>query len=100
MIKRGLPETHKDSVSDKSMTNEAKSGCYIATAVYGSYDAPEVMVLRRFRDYSLRPTALGRCFIKMYYKFSPTIAEKLKNAKRINSCVRIVLDKWVKYLNK
>ncbi len=32
------------------------SGCYIATAVYGSYDCPEVWVLRRYRDYKLSKT--------------------------------------------
>ena len=26
------------------------NGCYVATCVYGSYDCPEVWVLRRFRD--------------------------------------------------
>lgn len=43
-----------------------KEGCYIATAVYGSYDSPEVLELRKFRDATLRRSALGRCFIRTY----------------------------------
>ena len=44
-----------------------KGGCYVATAVYGSYDCPEVWTLRRYRDYSLAETWYGRAFIKLYY---------------------------------
>ena len=77
-----------------------KEGCYIATAVYGSYDAPQVMTLRRFRDDTLKNSAFGRWFIRTYYRLSPPVAEKLKNAKLINSLVRSLLDKWVAKLNK
>lgn len=77
-----------------------KEGCYIATAVYGSYEAPEVMVLRQFRDEILQKTAMGRLFVKLYYRFSPYVAERLKKAKRINSFVKSVLDKWVERLNR
>lgn len=38
----------------------AKRGCYVATAVYGSYDCPEVWTLRRFRDERLAQTWNGR----------------------------------------
>ena len=76
-----------------------KEGCYIATALYGSYDAPQVMVLRRFRDEVLSCTALGRWFIRTYYRFSPPIAEHLKDAKWINRLVRSILDKLVSKLN-
>ena len=77
-----------------------EEGCYIATAVYGSYDAPQVMTLRRFRDDTLRNSAFGRWFIRTYYRLSPPITEKLKNAKLINSLVRSLLEKWVARLNK
>ncbi len=77
-----------------------KEGCYIATAVYGSYDAPQVMTLRRFRDETLRKTVLGRWFIRVYYRLSPPIAERLKNAKHINTFVRSILNKWVEKLNR
>lgn len=46
-------------------------GCYIATAVYGSYDCPEVWVLRRFRDQALALSWPGREFIRFYYRVSP-----------------------------
>ena len=46
--------------------------CYVATAVYGSYDCPEVWTLRRFRDHVLAKTWYGRLFIKLYYAVSPT----------------------------
>lgn len=82
-------------------SSPAKSeGCYIATAVYGSYDAPEVMTLRRFRDEVLAQSCFGRWFIRTYYRFSPPVAERLKNAGRINRFVRSILDKWVQRLNK
>lgn len=76
-----------------------KSGCYIATAVYGSYEAPEVLVLRRFRDEVLSQTLWGRAFIKAYYAISPPVAEWLKGADTINHLVKQALDKWVSRLN-
>lgn len=92
------PTAYKPAAT--STPPQQSGGCYIATAVYGSYDAPEVMTLRRFRDETLQKTALGRLFIRTYYRLSPPIAEKLKYAKRINFFVRSILDRWVKHLNK
>lgn len=46
-------------------------GCYVATAIYGSYDSPDVWVLRRFRDQTLMKTTLGRGFVRAYYAASP-----------------------------
>lgn len=76
-----------------------KEGCYIATAVYGSYDAPQVLTLRRFRDDVLAHSVFGRWFIRTYYRLSPPIAERLKDAKMINGWVRSILDKIVSKLN-
>ena len=58
-----------------------KSGCFIATAVYGDYNHPIVQDLRVFRNESLYTTSLGRKFVSFYYKYSPNIAAKLEKTK-------------------
>lgn len=52
-----------------------EKGCYVATAVYGSYDCPQVWTLRRYRDYTLAKTWYGRAFIRIYYAISPTLVK-------------------------
>jgi len=79
--------------------NVKVSRCYIATAVYGSYDAPEVIVLRRFRDEVLSKSLFGRAFIRTYYAISPPVAKRLENAGRLNRMVRRILDTVVRRLD-
>ena len=74
------------------------TACYIATAVYGSYDAPSVLVLRRYRDDVLQHNVFGRAFIKVYYALSPPIARWLKDAEYVNGWVKRRLDRWVEHL--
>jgi len=51
------------------------SGCFIATAAYGSSWEPHVMALRDFRDRHLMTNAAGRAFVGFYYHYSPPLAE-------------------------
>lgn len=76
---------------------EAKedNGCYVATAVYGSYDCPQVWVLRRFRDYTLAETWYGRLFIKFYYATSPTIVKYFGKNKLFVNIFKPMLDRLV-----
>lgn len=75
------------------------SSCYIATAVYGSYDCPEVWTLRRFRDFTLDETWYGRLFIKFYYAISPVFVKYFGNVRVFKLQGRKLLDKWVVKLN-
>lgn len=75
-------------------------GCYIATAVYGSYDAPQVRVLRRFRDQTLATSQTGRAFIRFYYATSPPIAARLQNETAVNNFIRRLLDLLVRRLDR
>lgn len=81
--------------------SESKSGgCYIATAVYGSYDCPEVWILRRFRDYSLTKSIFGRLFIKLYYTVSPVIVRLFGDTVWFQHFWKDRLDKIVLGLRK
>ena len=72
-----------------------EKGCYVATAVYGSYDCPEVWTLRRYRDNYLASGVLGRAFIKTYYAVSPTAVRWFGETKWFNKLWKSVLDKMV-----
>lgn len=75
-------------------------GCYIATMVYGDYDHSQVMVLRNFRDTYLAKRDWGKRFIRFYYKHSPGWVERLKNHKRINQAIKLILDSFVSFWKK
>lgn len=75
------------------------TGCYVATAVYGSYDCPQVWTLRRFRDYTLAKTWYGRAFIRTYYAISPTLVKWFGNTEWFKKMWRGTLDRMVANLN-
>ena len=77
----------------------AKSGCYVATCVYGSYDCPEVWTLRRYRDTTLAASWYGRLFIKIYYAISPTLVRLFGKQKWFHRLFKTKLDKMVSKLN-
>jgi hypothetical protein len=57
-----------------------RSGCFIATAVYGGSDTDEIAVLRQFRDNSLVTRPIGKLFVSFYYAFSPSVAKLLERS--------------------
>ena len=59
-----------------NLTN-SRQGCFIATAAYGYYGAPEVRALRDFRDRYLLTTRAGRAFVSWYYEHGPVGAAYL-----------------------
>ena len=83
-----------DSDSD-SQGSDSNSGCYIATMSYGSYDAPQVLVLREFRDRFLQKFGAGRAFIAWYYRNSPSFVQKHKDKKWLHSALRLPLNTLV-----
>lgn len=74
-------------------------GCYVATAVYGSYDCPQVWTLRRFRDDTLAETWYGRAFIHTYYAISPTLVKWFGHTEWFKNMWKGKLDRMVANLN-
>lgn len=69
--------------------------CFVATAVYGSDMSPEVILLRQYRDKILLQKSLGKFFVELYYKFSPSIAFWMRNKIFLKRFVKRILDYFV-----
>jgi len=77
---------------------QSSSGCYIATAVYGYYNHPQVIKLRSFRDNQLLPSSIGKLFVKAYYTVSPKLVIWLHNKPYVQNFVRKLLDKIIRVI--
>lgn len=78
----------------------SKCGCYIATCVYGSYDCPQVWLLRRFRDRILKRSRWGRAFIRLYYTVSPMLVEVFGHRGWFRGFFRLLLDGLTVHLKR
>ena len=84
---------------------ERKSGggCLIATATFGSELSPQVQSLRELRDNSLLQTNSGQTFMtgfnKLYYSFSPTIADWERQNLLFKEVVKITITPLITSLS-
>ncbi len=92
------PASPTSTYKPTTTTSSNSGGCYIATMAYGSYEHPQVMILRQFRDDVLYKSVLGRWFIKFYYHYSPKLVEVLKDKQFINKSIRSMLNQFIKVI--
>jgi len=85
----------KEQSTNVDVPNDEIGGCLIATATYGSELAPQVQQLRELRDNSLLNTKSGTAFMesfnKIYYSFSPIIADYERENSVFKEAVKLTL---------
>ncbi len=69
-------------------TGDDSSGCFIATAAYGSVLEPHVKILRDFRDRFLSTNTPGKTFLNIYYEYSPPLAHYIQSHDMLRIAVR------------
>lgn len=71
--------------------------CFVATAVLGDEDHPDVQVLRQFRDVYLLRSRSGRALVRGYYAVGPYLASAIANSRTLRRgahflCVRPIAN--------
>ena len=79
--------------------------CFIATAAFGSLLHKEVKWLRQFRDLYLLSNSPGKTFVRLYYRFSPPLADRLRQNDTLRALMRgslgplVALSRWLVKIN-
>jgi hypothetical protein len=71
--------------------------CFVATVAFGE-GAPELEVLRRFRDTRLATSGPGRGFVRWYYRHGPALARTVKASPLAHAAARAALARVVAHL--
>jgi hypothetical protein len=80
---------------------EAQSGwCFIATATMGSYDHPEVMELRNFRDNWILEKKWGDSFVQWYYHYGAIAAKSIEKRFVLKKICYLFVVKPLVYLSR
>ncbi len=91
----GKVKTATATLSVESGQPGVPARCVIATAAYGSEMAPQVQMLRQFRDTEVAATFAGSAFLKVfnafYYSWSPPVARFISERPGVAAAVRVTL---------
>lgn len=84
------------------MTGRAmrNSGCFIATACYGSSMVDEVQLLKQFRDKYLTTNILGKILVDIYYIVSPFCATAIAKHRSLKAVISEALKPIVKIIER
>ncbi len=83
------------------MSKSRRGPCFVASAAFADQpNAPELILLRRYRDQVLRPSAAGKNLIWMYYKVSPPVARWISRSPAKTIMARWLVTKVASLLKK
>lgn len=84
------PDCGRENPIESTNGKMKAQGCFVATAVYGDYQSPEVQYLSSFRDGVLMTSPAGRKFISYYYSYGPIFARCIAKSNSLRTLVRII----------
>ena len=88
----------KQIIKQNPRLHSDKSGCFIATAVFDSVNAKEVMILRQWRDEIILKTKFGEIIVKNYYQYSPPIAKIIGRNSVLKSTAKAIIKCFIKII--
>lgn len=74
--------------------------CFIATAAMGSYDHPQVMELRHFRDEWILTKNWGSSFVKWYYHYGEKAVKFIDKSSVLKKLSYLLIVKPLVYLSR
>jgi len=80
-------------------TSQNKSGCFIASAIYGPY-ALETSILREWRDKKLLLYLPGRMLTCFYYFVSPPLSKLITRHETFKMVIRKLLDAFIVWISR
>jgi ribosomal protein S27E len=83
-----------------SFKDKETSFCFIATATMGSYDHPQVMELRHFRDEWILQKSWGESFVKWYYHYGAIAAKFIDKSYILKKFSYLLIVKPLVYLSR
>jgi hypothetical protein len=92
--------THRTKLDNKGLCSQCKGACFIATATMGSYDHPEVMLLRNFRDNWILEKSWGEAFVKFYYHYGAIAAKSIEKSFILKKICYLLIVKPVVFLSR
>jgi hypothetical protein len=80
------------SNSSSTSNSSQNDSCFVSTVVYGSSEAEEVIILKQWRDRTLRRYLIGRLFIRLYYKYGYTASRFVEKNESLKLFTKKVID--------
>ncbi len=91
---------NKQYIKEYNKKFSNNNNCFIATATMGSYDHPQVMELRHFRDEWILQKKWGENFVKWYYHYGSITAKFVEKSYVLKKLSYLLIVKPLVYLSR